>query len=428
MTIRIGDSILSTSAPIFSDISNRDLSNLTEQGEKHFLNKSQITNCLLEVPQRIKYDLTDGTLTIKAGSVVIVPYGTEDLTADYPVGSTFVNNNFKVYDTQFADGKFFVWAELQGDRTLGNIEATGTCFVFVKIDNGNLGAFYVHVASSGIVDGTGATYRTDLNKCWFSSLNLSLPLAIVNYNSNVLTSIDQVFNGMGYIGSTWWLENLEGLGANGYNADGTYKNVQHKLNGIVLETIAPTANVRNVLGVFDNLNRIGAAPFKEVNSIPTEYTTTWLLNKINNRIYEWDGSSYNIKPVAIIPDCTFDVINGVISNFQPKLPFRAVDYSDSSTVSSWGMPSSKYIDLTLGASGSTYTAPANGWFSLIGTASANFQFVNLTTANMGIASFGASSSKPSCFLPVKKGEVVTAWYTVNSITNFKFIYAEGEVS
>ena len=26
-------------------------------------------------------------------------------------------------------------------------------------------------------------------------------------------------------------------------------------------------------------------------------------------------------------------------------------------------PSSKYIDLTLGASGSTYTAPANGWFS-----------------------------------------------------------------
>ena len=26
------------------------------------------------------------------------------------------------------------------------------------------------------------------------------------------------------------------------------------------------------------------------------------------------------------------------------------------------MPSSRYIDLTLGASGSTYTAPANGWF------------------------------------------------------------------
>ena len=29
-----------------------------------------------------------------------------------------------------------------------------------------------------------------------------------------------------------------------------------------------------------------------------------------------------------------------------------------------GMPSGKYIDLTLGASGSTYTAPANGWFSM----------------------------------------------------------------
>ena len=33
----------------------------------------KLTNCLLEVPQRIKYTLKNGTLTIKAGSVVSVP-------------------------------------------------------------------------------------------------------------------------------------------------------------------------------------------------------------------------------------------------------------------------------------------------------------------------------------------------------------------
>ena len=39
--------------------------------------KSQITNCLLEVPQRIKLELNDGVLTLKAGSQVIVPNGFE---------------------------------------------------------------------------------------------------------------------------------------------------------------------------------------------------------------------------------------------------------------------------------------------------------------------------------------------------------------
>ena len=60
---------------IYGMKANSDLSNLTTVGEKHFLNKSQITNCLLEVPQRIKHTLENDTLTIKAGSVVIVPLG-----------------------------------------------------------------------------------------------------------------------------------------------------------------------------------------------------------------------------------------------------------------------------------------------------------------------------------------------------------------
>ena len=59
------------------DKANKDLDNLTEAGEKHFVNKSQITNCLLEVPQRIKLELNDGVLTLKAGSEVIVPNGFE---------------------------------------------------------------------------------------------------------------------------------------------------------------------------------------------------------------------------------------------------------------------------------------------------------------------------------------------------------------
>ena len=109
--------------------------NTIKDSDDNSLNKTQVTNCILEVPQRIKYDLTDGILTIKAGSVAIVPYGIEDLTADYPVGSTFLNDNFKVYDTQFADGKFFVWAEVQQDISIAQAgSGSGQSFLFVRVN------------------------------------------------------------------------------------------------------------------------------------------------------------------------------------------------------------------------------------------------------------------------------------------------------
>lgn len=49
---------------------NSDLSNLTTTGEKHFLNKSQITNCILEAP--------NGVATY-SGNVVTVPTGVKAL-------------------------------------------------------------------------------------------------------------------------------------------------------------------------------------------------------------------------------------------------------------------------------------------------------------------------------------------------------------
>ena len=43
--------------------------------------------------------------------------------------------------------------------------------------------------------------------------------------------------------------------------------------------------------------------------------------------------------------------NGDITSFNPKLPFRALDYSDKTKITNWSFPSDKYIDLTLGVGG-----------------------------------------------------------------------------
>jgi hypothetical protein len=93
-----------------------------------------------------------------------------------------------------------------------------------------------------------------------------------------------------------------------------------------------------------------------------------------------------------------------------------------------GMPSGSYIDLTLGATGSTYTAPANGYVVLSKDANAAGQ-TNRLVSSTYIASTSYcpnSSGTPHVFIPVKKDDVVTYSYSTAGATNyFKFVYAEG---
>ena len=87
----------------------------------------------------------------------------------------------------------------------------------------------------------------------------------------------------------------------------------------------------------------------------------------------------------------------------------------------------KYIDLTLGASGSTYTAPADGYF-LIDKNATDKQYLYVG----GIVAFvlSASGNQALCAtIPCKKGRTVGISYNARGVTNrFRFIYAVGSES
>lgn len=105
------------------------------------------------------------------------------------------------------------------------------------------------------------------------------------------------------------------------------------------------------------------------------------------------------------------------------------DTTGKSTIAGFAMPSGTYDNLTLGASGSTYTAPANGYFSLSKVASSATQYSCLANETTGykINTAGVANDPMGVFLPVKKGDVITAWYTATgSVQWFRFIYAQGE--
>ena len=90
------------------------------------------------------------------------------------------------------------------------------------------------------------------------------------------------------------------------------------------------------------------------------------------------------------------------------------------------LPSDRYDDLELLASGSTYNAPANGWFYLSSGSVTNTQLTKIGL--YGSTVIGANGFPNQNTLQVKKGAVVTATYGTTASTGIRFIYAKGNGS
>lgn len=333
MSLYKGEQLIAGGAT--TNLADKNLSNLTETGEKHFINKSQITNCLREVPQRIKYTLVDGTLTIKAGSVVIVPYGTEDKTADLPKGATFINENFKVYDTQYDGGKFFVWAELVNDVSRDSFSEKQNVLLFINVanqgtDNPGIGQASSTKVGSGTSDPkTGYYYQTEENKVYHlgNFYGYSLPFALSTGNGTTLTSIDQVFNGMGCVGNVIWLDKgVKGLAANGKEI------ITDKLTfTTITDTVTRNRNINiNRNGVWTN-----ADMFTYYQSTPPD------IDKSNYQLWFKEDEKIvyehliNADKWTVLEDiylqagiCGWDSSSKRITSFTPKFPFRVTDYND----------------------------------------------------------------------------------------------------
>ena len=101
------------------------------------------------------------------------------------------------------------------------------------------------------------------------------------------------------------------------------------------------------------------------------------------------------------------------------------------------MPSNDYDDLTLGASGTEYTAPSDGWVYIRGKASATYQYIAIIK-DPSVAAYEASvmwavsnSSDLYANAPLKKGDKFKVNYTMGGTSEndyFRFYYAEGSKS
>lgn len=105
---------------------------------------------------------------------------------------------------------------------------------------------------------------------------------------------------------------------------------------------------------------------------------------------------------------------------------NATNFSQTglSTLSGLGMPSSTFDDLTLGANGSTYTAPANGYFNFRGYGYS----VEIYRDDMHVCCMYPQTEWGAVIMPVQKGQIITILYNLTGDRNLRFYYAQGSES
>ena len=184
---------------------------------------SYTTNCLTKIPQDIKLELNNGTLTLKAGSKIYKPNG---------VG------NFDVITTTV-------------DRTATQTNNGITLLMYNE-------AGYLNFANPmGCVSGDTDSLAGQAWHNWYDTTNnqikgygsdpdtvyhtYSFPLAVITTSNGAISSIDQIFNGFGYIGSSIFaLPGVSGLVPNGRNADGTLNNTTVSITSVQVQTLSGT--------------------------------------------------------------------------------------------------------------------------------------------------------------------------------------------
>ena len=301
------------------------------------LNYNNITNCITEIPQDIKLELNNGTLTLKAGSKVYVPNGA---------------------------GVFNV-VTIANDITMDGGATTGAELVYVTV-NTNL---YHYADNSSGTDWTATSqyqcrYNTSANmikntndtgSTW--ETQLSFPIAKVTFSSGTVTSIDQVFNGFGYIGSTVFaLPGVKGLIPNGRNEDGTLKNTEFTTGGVLTNSHAV-----GDINVSYGLNENTLVDYVSIISSETPPSSPYKMwyKESENLLYS-TGNNNNVLQQCHAFDA--NLVSSRIVSFTPKTTFHAVDWNDRKTVVGWGMPDySAGVDITTTLfNNKNYTAPTKG--------------------------------------------------------------------
>ena len=337
------------------------------------------SNCITDIPQDIKLTLSSGTLTLKAGSKVYVPNGGgvfEEKTIASDI--SFVGNTIRTSLLCCSADSNWPLFDLPQEYYYSGSTAP-TVFAY-----GNYACWY---------DTTNNVIKTtsDAGVTWVSGA--SFPICKVTETTGGFTSINETFNGIGYIGSTVFvLPGVKGLCPDGRNQDGTLKSKEIVVNNVIIGTS----------GAYDAYVLTDGTSLGFYGDTVTKYIPK------ENKLYDtYSGTYINDKCVLGMTRQS----SGSIVSVNAKTTFHALDYNDKSLIISWGIP-----DYSAGialANNTAYICPKSGFIISSGLSSQSAQSTATINSNTIAACWYSTVSKNTAIFvfPVSAGDNVTLNFT-----------------
>lgn len=319
------------------------------------LRRNQLTNAILEAPKHIKLALSGGNLVLKAGSVVSIPNGFEE------DGTTL----------------HFDYVEIENDLTLASYNGTYTECVSVNpsigLNSANADKCFSS-ATAPTFTGVGLWYDLQNNLLKYSldsgttwTSGFSMPLCLCGVVNNVRSSIDEIFNVIGYIGNTLWAsKGLKILAPNGRNEDGSLKNIEYTLAS---DTSKELTSAGTGLGVFF-LRSLDNGQTWDIGY--RSYGTQWYIQEEQPQVEhcEWYNPKTNLwkhcvsgewSDILLCPLGRVSYNEGQIISLYNYETTDLLKRSDRGEIIEWDRPNLTQSGSQLKGYNTVYIAEEDGW-------------------------------------------------------------------
>lgn len=429
-----------------SDVSLDDLLNLKSELQKKIDNKQDVGNYALkeELPINVSELLNDAKYTNETQLFEAVP--NQDNNAGKVLYTNGENtswigiNTFELFDTKLSD-RVLNYEETKGWALQGT-------YVYKEAIAGSRYG-YPDFYAKCLEEFNEATFTETINGITVKTHSNGHKF----YNIADKTAIDNYFNTMG---SAWfygvdteneriflprnnWFEqaSITGVGQSIKAGLPNIEGATDLTDAVSIHFATQTGAFTTKTGSSRKAVNAGSTTVTEVLGFDASLSNpiygnsnTVQPNSVKKLLYICVGNTTNYEGVTDVVNQGMEIIEQVA--LKVNVDGTNLNTEGKSLISGYAMPSDRYIDLTLGASGTEYTAPANGWFTALGQGNQTNTSVYLTNNVNGIVNGyttgNGGQAFPCASIPTKKGDIIMLEYTnVSNWEYLRFIYAEGEV-
>lgn len=276
------------------------------------------SNCITEIAQDVKLEITGDNFVLKTGSRVYIPAGNNNTFSLYTAEEDLTINGASL------NGRFFLCFYTDGSNIVVRPES-------IDSKSGDTFPENPTNATKFYKSDENLMYRYDGDREVWKPVDISIPLAIVTFIDGVAEDIIQIFNGASYFGHhVFILPDLKGVAPDGITERGYVKSINIEVDDIKIYDLT-SGSVTDFNNSFLFINpslEVACQSYNTVDRAKELVRATDLIQYSynENKDYAWTGTTY-INPINLpVVECSLK--DSAVTYFRILQPLRIATVSD----------------------------------------------------------------------------------------------------